>query len=140
MVSKIVGTFLYYSLVVYSTMLVALSHLAATQSKSTEQTYDGVVWLLNYYANHPTAVVRYKHIKRILRVNRYASYLSVTKARSIAGGYNCLINDSEDPPDNGPIHNVYKIMTNVMSAEAEAKIGAYFINAQYAVPERTTLI
>ena len=36
---KIVGTFLYYSLAVDSTILVALSNLASTQSKSTEQTY-----------------------------------------------------------------------------------------------------
>ena len=35
MVSKIVGTFLYYALAVNSTMLVALSDLAIAQSKAT---------------------------------------------------------------------------------------------------------
>ena len=47
MVRTIVGTFIYYSLAVDSTVLVALSNLVATQSNPTEQTYEDVVWLLN---------------------------------------------------------------------------------------------
>ena len=43
MVRKIVGTFIYYALEMDSTMLVALSDLAATQSRAIEQTYDDVV-------------------------------------------------------------------------------------------------
>ena len=65
MVRKIIGTFLYYALVVDSTILVALSDLAATQSKSTEQIYSNIVWLLNYAASQPTSVARYKQ-KKIL--------------------------------------------------------------------------
>ena len=42
-VSKIVGTFLYYDLAVDSTMLV-------------DKTYNSVVWLLNYAAIHPPDV------------------------------------------------------------------------------------
>ena len=106
-----------------STILVALSNLAATQSKSIEQTYNNVVWFLNYSAIHPTSVVRYKHSKMILQVYIDASYLSVTKARGRAGGYHYLSDDSKYPPENGPIHNVYKIMTNVMALAAEAEIG-----------------
>ena len=73
MVRKIVGTFLYYALAGDSKMLVVLSKLAATQLKSTEQTYDNVAWLLNYAVSHPPEVVRYKHIKIIMRVHSYAS-------------------------------------------------------------------
>ena len=57
MVRKTVGTFLYYALTVDSTMLVALSNLTTTHSKVTEQTYDDVVWLLNYAARYQTALV-----------------------------------------------------------------------------------
>ena len=56
-VIKIVGTFIYYALAVDSTMLVAPSNLAATQSNATEKTYDDVVWLFNYAARHPAAVI-----------------------------------------------------------------------------------
>ena len=120
MIRKIEGTLLYYALALYSTMLVALSDIAATQSKATEKTYDDVVWLLNYAASHPTAVVQYKPSKMIMRVQSDASYLSVTKVRSRAGRYHYLSNYSEDPPDNDPIQNLCKNMTNVMALEAEA--------------------
>ena len=69
MVRKIVGLFLYYSLTVDSTMLVTLSDLAATQSNSTEKTYENVVQLLNYAASHPTAFFIYNQSKMILRVH-----------------------------------------------------------------------
>ena len=97
-VRKIVGKFLYYDLAVNYTMLVALRDLSATQSKATEQTYEGVVWLLNYASSHPTAVVQYKKIKKILLVHSNVLYLSVAKARSRVGGYHCLGNYSKDTP------------------------------------------
>ena len=75
-----------------------------------------------------------------MRVHSDASYFSVTKARSRTGSYHYLINSSKEPPDNGPIKNVCKTMTYAMVSAEETEIGAYFINAQDAVPERTTLI
>ena len=66
--------------------------------------------------------------------------MTVTKAHIRVGGYHYLSDDSEDPPENGPIQNVCKIMTNVIASAAEAKIGESFINLQVAVPESTTLI
>ena len=97
MVSKIVGNFLYYALAVDSTMLVALSNLSAAQSKATEQTYNDVMWLLNYTARHSTDVFRYKQSDMILQVHNYVSYLSVTKACSRVVGYHYLNDNSEDP-------------------------------------------
>ena len=69
MVTKIVGTFLYYSLVVDYTMLVALGNLTSNQSNATEKTYDNIVWLINDAASHPTEVVRYKQINMTLQVH-----------------------------------------------------------------------
>ena len=57
MVRKTVGTFLYYVVAVDSTMLVARSDLTATQSNTTQQTYDHVVGFLSYAASQPTSVV-----------------------------------------------------------------------------------
>ena len=76
----------------------------------------------------------------ILRVHRDASFLSVTKECSTVGGYNYLSDNSKYSSDNGPIHNFCKIIKNAMELAAEAEIGAYFINAQDAVPKRTTII
>ena len=56
----------------------------------------------------------------ILIVHSDASYFSVTKACRRAVGYHYLGDNSKDIPNNGPIHNVYKIMTNFMASAAEA--------------------
>ena len=76
----------------------------------------------------------------IILLHSDASYLSVTKARSRAGGYHYMSDDSEYPPDNVPIQNVCKIMTNVMEYVAGAEIGEIFISAKESVPEHTTMI
>ena len=41
---------------------------------------------------------------------------------------------------NGPIHSIYRIISNVMGLAAEAEIGAAYINGQEAVPIRTLLL
>jgi hypothetical protein len=82
-----------------------------------------------------------------LHVHSDASYLSVSRARSRTGGHFILSTRPGDPSKaptvaptlNGPIHSICKIMTNVMGSAAEAEIGAAYINAQEAVPIRTTL-
>ena len=67
------GTILYYALAMYSTILVPLSNLASTQAKDTEQTYNGVVWILKYTASHPEDIVRYNQSNTILQVHRSVS-------------------------------------------------------------------
>ena len=71
-------------------MLVALEYRDSTQAKAIEQTYNDIVWLLNYASIHPTAVVSYKKTNVIMWVHSDVSYLLVTKARSRAGGYHYL--------------------------------------------------
>ena len=43
------------------------------------------------------------------------------------------------PTVNGILLFVSKIMTNIMASSAEAEYGTIFVNAQTAVPIRTTL-
>ena len=82
-----------------------------------------------------------------LSIHSNVSYLSVSHARSRASGVNFL---SEGPPNpknsedlvptvNGIILVVCKIMHNIMASVSEAEYGTIFVNAQTAVPIRTTL-
>ena len=61
-------------------MLVALVSIAAQQTRSTEQTYDEVIWLLNYTSSNPDATIRYSASNMVLHIYSDASYLSNTKA------------------------------------------------------------
>ena len=76
LVQQIVGTLLYYSIVVDSAMLTALGSIAAQQAKDTEKTYADTLWLLNYADTHPNAKIRYTASDMILHIHSDASYLS----------------------------------------------------------------
>ena len=76
----------------------------------------------------------------VLAIHSDASYLNESKARSRAGGHFFLSNDNEYPPNNGAVLNTAKIIRAVMSSAAEAEIGAMYINAREAVPQRRTLV
>ena len=69
------------------------------------------------------------------------SYPSVSQARSRASGVNFLTEGPPNPenPTNRILLAVCKIMHNIMASAAEAEYGTIFINAQTAVPIRTTL-
>ena len=54
---QIVGTLLYYAIAIDPTMLLALGTLSSQQSKSTKQTYDATLWLLNYANSNPDATI-----------------------------------------------------------------------------------
>ena len=83
-----------------------------------------------------------------LWVHTDASYLSETKARSRAGGYYYLSDtptypvtpQQPDPPHNGSVHILCKIIDAVMSSAQEAEIGAAFLNAKDIIPIRQALI
>ena len=70
------GTFLYYGLAIYPTMLVALGYLSSQQAKAAAKTYDKVIWFINYAATHPDAIIWYHVSGMILHVHSDASYLS----------------------------------------------------------------
>ena len=76
LVQQIVGTLLYYSVVVKPTMLVALGSISVQQAKGTEKTYADTLWLLNYAATHPNATIRYTASNMVLHIHSDASYLS----------------------------------------------------------------
>ena len=145
---QIVGTLLYYSIAVNPTMLTALGSITAQQAKGTEKMYVGTLWLLNYYATYPNAMICYTSSDMIIHIHSDASYLSEPQARSRAGGHYFLGDERpnmSNPPTtrpwiNNPIHSISRIMSNIMGSDTEIEIGAAHINGQEAVPIHTLLL
>ena len=148
LIQQIVGTFLYYGIALDNTLLVALNDISLEQSKATDNTSKKITKLLNYLATHPEAVIKYHASGMKIYVHSDASYLSLSKARSRAGGIHYLSDrppnpqdpNNYTPPNNCIIHVVCKILRNILSSAAEVELGALFLNAKEAVPIRTTLI
>ena len=146
-VQQIVGTLLHYSRAVDTKMLVALSSLAAAQTKSTDETALSLTKLINYASTHPNATLRYVASDMILHIYSDASYGSEPKSCSRVGGLFTLTSCTDDPTKppiytptpNGEIHTVSNIMRNVMSSATEAEAGGLFHNAKDSVTLRTTL-
>jgi hypothetical protein len=141
---EVIGTLLYYSRAIDSTMLVTLGTLAAAQTISTQATAAACTQLLNYCATHPDGIIRYHASEMILHVHSDASYLSEAKARSRAGGIHYLGNrfQPSDAPTilNGAVLVLSNIMRQVLASAAEAELGALFYNGKEATTIRTTLI
>ncbi len=128
-IHQVIGVLLYYG----STILIALSTLAAAQAKPTARTVAHIKWLLDYAASHPDAILTYKKSDMILASHSDTSYLSESAARSRVGGHFFFSTHVEDPPNNGAVLNISK------SSAAEAELGALYINAHEAVPIRQLL-
>jgi hypothetical protein len=146
-IQEILCTLLYYARAVDPTLLTAINTLASQQAKSTKETMNGVIQLLNYRATNPDATIRYVACDMILHVESDASYLTAPKARSRAGGYHYLSNqplpsddaDNKPPPANGAINILCTILKEVVASAAEAELAALFHNAWEACPIRATL-
>ena len=57
-------------------MLVALGSIASQQAKATEKTYEDTLWILNYAASYPDAIICYRARNMVLHIHIDASYLS----------------------------------------------------------------
>ena len=138
-IRQIVGTLLYYARAVDLTLLVALSAVASMQAKPAKHTVELVTWLLDYVATNPNAILTYKKSDMILVVHSDTSYLRESEVRSRVGGHFFCSSNMDDPPNNGAVFNVAKILRTVMSRAAEAELGALYVNAKEAVPMRHLL-
>ncbi len=70
----------------------------------------------------------------VLAVHSDASYLSKLTAKSQVGGHFFCSFDVDDPPNNGAMLNISKILKPIMSSAAKAKLGSLYINAREAIP------
>ena len=136
---QVTGVFLFYARAIDSSMLPALSSIAAQQNAPTEKTMQRVKQFLDYAASQEEAIITFNASDMVLNVHSDASYLSENNARSRAGGHHFLSNASDHAPNNGAVLNISSIIKNVMSSAAEAELGALFLNSKTAVPARKTL-
>ncbi len=136
-IQKIVGTLLYYGRAVDSTLLTALSTIAASQRNSV-----GAIachQLLDYVATHPDAGICYHACDMILAVHTDTSYLSKLVGKSWAAGHFYLTNRNDEDFNNGAILMLSSIIKHVMSSASEAELAALYYGCKQAAPIRVTL-
>ncbi len=138
-IQQIIGTFLYYGRAVDPTMFTSLSAIASTQAKPTKETMIKTHDFLNNVATHQDAIITYQASNMVLAVHSDASYLSEPKVHSHAGGNFFMSSDTKDPSNNGAALNIEQIIKSVMASAAEAELGALYVNACKAVPQRQLL-
>ena len=83
-VQQMEGRILYYARYVDMTVLMALSSIAAEQTKATEKTMKKCIQLLDYLASNANANIRFHASDIIMNIHFDASYLSESKAQSRA--------------------------------------------------------
>jgi hypothetical protein len=138
-VQDIVGTLLYYGRAVDSTLLTALSSIAARQSNGTQAIAEACDQLLDYVTTHPNAGICYKACVMILAVHTNASYLSEPGRKSCASAYLCPTNHDDKTFNNGTILTLSSIIKHIMSSASESKLAALYYGCKLAVPIRMTL-
>jgi hypothetical protein len=93
---NVTGSLLYYARAADPTVLMPLNYIATKQTKATEKAQAVTNQLLDYFATHPDAAIRYHASYMILHIQSDTSYLSVSNARSRLGGLFFLGNN---PPN-----------------------------------------
>jgi hypothetical protein len=83
-----------------------------------------IKWLLDYIATKLDAILTYKSSDMVLAVHSDASYLSEANAHSRVSRHFFCSTDISDPPNNGVVLNISKILKAIMSSAAKAKLGA----------------
>jgi hypothetical protein len=138
---QLTGTLLYYARAFDPTLIMPINVMASEQSNATEITADKVIKLLNYCNTHPETKIRYHASDMILHIHSDASYLSDNEAKSRAGGFFYIGNNSKNDRKltNAAFFIVNKVLKHVMPSAAEAEIGAVFINSKEGAVLRTTL-
>jgi hypothetical protein len=126
------GTLLYYDRSVDPTFIMPVNVLASEQTRTTADTSDKIIKLLNYCTTHPESTLPYHASDMILNIHSDASYLSEREAKSRAGGifYMGSNTDKTNILTNGEILIISTVFKHVISSAAEAEIGAVFLNAK----------
>jgi hypothetical protein len=142
-VHKIVGTLLYYGSTVDSTLLTALSAIAARQSNGTQAVAEACHQLFDYVATHPDAGICYHYhaCDMILTIHTDASYLSELGSESRAAGHFYLTNRNNENFNNGAILTLSSIIKHVMSSASasEAELATLYYGCKQAASIHITL-
>ena len=101
-------------------MLVAIGTITSTQETATEDTTKAVVKLLNYSASHPDATIWYHASGMVLPIYSDGSYLTYSKARSIASGH-LLLSKAPFNPKNCLLPNLLSMVRSILRATLSPK-------------------
>ena len=115
------------------TLLMALSTIAKSQAKPTENTMVQCIQLLDYLVTHADAKIRFYTSDMIMNIHSDASYLSESKARSRACSHFFMgwkPVDGKPIKLNGTFYTNSVILKFVVASAAEAELGALFHNCQ----------
>ena len=138
-VQEIVGSLLYYSRAIDSTMLPATTAVSSQQAKPTDNVLKTAEDILHYAAAYPNNKLVLYACDMHLFIQSDASYLSRQGAGSVAGGVFYLGDKDKPEVINGPILAASNLISVVVAAVSEAEYGACFQNAQLGVWLRTIL-
>ena len=145
-VQSIVGSLLYYSRAIDSTMLPALNEVSISQSSPTKKVLEKCYRLLDYASTYPDTQIRYFASDMVLWAESDAAYLVLPNAKSRIAGYFYLSTFPNNKPPaipipqpNGPLLIICKTLKNVVASAAESETGGLFINTQETIPIRYVL-
>ena len=145
-VQSLVGNLLYYARALESHMLPGLNEIQHRQASPTKNTLEKCHMILDFCASHPDGKkIRYYASDMILHIDTDAAYLVLPGAKSRIAGYYFL---AQQPPAhgipqsvlNGAIHVECKALKHVVASAVESETGGIFVNGQFAIPIRHTLI
>jgi hypothetical protein len=122
-------------------MMHALNDLSTQTTTGTQITADEMEHFLNYCATNPDAALLYRAIDMVLMNDSDAAYLVAPEAKSRPGGHTYFGNRPDNPKQisNGTVYALAKLIKNVMSSAAEAKVAGLFMIVEELFPMRTTL-
>jgi hypothetical protein len=115
--------------------MVAINSISGEEAKATKNTAKKVTRLLNYFATHPDATLRYSKSGMVLKLHTDAAYLVEPRARSRHGAHYWLGTLGIDD-NNGAIKNNASIIKPVIFSVAEAERAGRFYNCIDAIPIR----
>ena len=138
-VQEVVGSLLYYARAVDYTMLPAVNAIGSEMGFPTTRLNSAVDRLLAYAAAYPDNQLVFHASDMILEVQSDASYLSRSKARSVAGGLAYLGSGGSPSSPNGAVFAHCSVLDVVVASAGEAEYGAAFTLAQRAEWARTVL-
>jgi hypothetical protein len=114
-------------------VIMALSAIAAEQTKATTKTMGKCIQLLDYLASNSEAKVRFYASDMIMNIHSDASYLLETGACSRACWHfftGWMPQNGESIKINGAFYVNATILKFVLASVAEAELGALFHNCQ----------
>ena len=136
-VQQVAGTFLHYARAIDYTMLPATVALTTQMSAPRERTRRDANRLLSYAVKYPNNQLVYRGCDMVYYINSDASYLSLSKSGSQAGGVHYSGNIG-DPDNNCGIHyTLCKRLPTVCSSASEAEYGSLFLNGRQGSFMRT---